>query len=357
MEFPIIRTSDRSVFRRCRRKWDLGSRLRQNLEPVPRTQGTNPNLWFGTAIHYALEDYHGFKVYPTLQKAFENFPNVWQSASTQELPNNIDELMEMGVAMLDYYIKWNKFKRVDYETHVIDGVPQVEIQFSIPYMTKSNKIFMYQGRIDRIVKDRFGKLWLLDYKTAKRFPNESQLQIDSQALAYIWAAHQLFRLPFEGIIFVHLLKELPQYPKTTKNGLSIAKNQKTSALLYKEAMNAIYVKPKVPTRSVVDFYNGLLSSEDAEGDRYIKFTQVAKTIEALHITTDTIQLEVEDMIQPNIRIYPNPMWTCAFDCEFLELCEGMTNGESIERLISTEFQKRENTTEVFPKEVKTKVID
>ena len=52
-----IRTSDRRVFRRCLRKWDYQSSLRQNLTRKGTEQ--NINFWFGSAIHFCMEDYHG----------------------------------------------------------------------------------------------------------------------------------------------------------------------------------------------------------------------------------------------------------------------------------------------------------
>ena len=45
-----IHTSDRITFKRCRRKWDFSSPLRQHLAPQG---GVVTPLWFGTGFHFA----------------------------------------------------------------------------------------------------------------------------------------------------------------------------------------------------------------------------------------------------------------------------------------------------------------
>lgn len=53
-----IHTSDRASFKRCRRYWNWTSPMRNNLRPMVITHGINFPLWFGTGIHYALEQYY-----------------------------------------------------------------------------------------------------------------------------------------------------------------------------------------------------------------------------------------------------------------------------------------------------------
>lgn len=53
-----IHNSDRAAFKRCRRYWDWSSPARQNLTIRADVHGINTNLWFGTGIHWALEQYY-----------------------------------------------------------------------------------------------------------------------------------------------------------------------------------------------------------------------------------------------------------------------------------------------------------
>lgn len=53
-----IHSSDRAAFKFCRRQWAWSSPSRFNLIPRADVQGVDKNLWFGTGIHYALEQYY-----------------------------------------------------------------------------------------------------------------------------------------------------------------------------------------------------------------------------------------------------------------------------------------------------------
>ena len=94
-----IRTSDRRVFRRCLRKWSFQSSLRGNW----KYQGTeqNINFWFGSAIHFAMEDYHGYNVFGDPRIAFWAY---YQAFPEDELPSGAEAHYSLGIAMLSYYL-------------------------------------------------------------------------------------------------------------------------------------------------------------------------------------------------------------------------------------------------------------
>ena len=64
-----IHTSDRGLYKSCRRKWFWQSHLRMGLEGYTRASP----LWFGSGIHFALESVHGSKFYPSGADAFSDF--------------------------------------------------------------------------------------------------------------------------------------------------------------------------------------------------------------------------------------------------------------------------------------------
>lgn len=50
-----VHQSDRGSFKFCRRQWAWGSPAKLNLVPRADVYGVDKNLWYGTGIHYALE--------------------------------------------------------------------------------------------------------------------------------------------------------------------------------------------------------------------------------------------------------------------------------------------------------------
>src|SRR5262245_14162172 len=53
-----IHNSDRGSFKRCRRYFDWTSPARHNLSLRADIHGVNKDLWFGTGIHWALEQFY-----------------------------------------------------------------------------------------------------------------------------------------------------------------------------------------------------------------------------------------------------------------------------------------------------------
>ncbi|MFI3171128.1 MAG: PD-(D/E)XK nuclease family protein [Eubacteriales bacterium] len=137
-----IRTSDRRTFRRCMRKWDFQSSLRQNLTREGTEQ--NINFWFGSAIHYAMEDYYGWNQCEDPRRALYAYYNSFKES---ERPANAEPHYKLGLDMLTYYLQWIERHNKDtgFETLWLDNDtnepaapfsdnarPAVEISFYIP---------------------------------------------------------------------------------------------------------------------------------------------------------------------------------------------------------------------------------
>ena len=133
-----IHTSDVSSFLRCRRYWNWSSPARNNLRTRADVSGVNPNLWYGTGIHWALEQYYhpllkrdpveawttwfhtqwyGGEVEPSfLEMTYDNKPHTMANGTVHVkglvdiLPQYDEEeffvLRELGIGMMTYYKKY-----------------------------------------------------------------------------------------------------------------------------------------------------------------------------------------------------------------------------------------------------------
>ena len=137
-----IRTSDRRTFRRCFRKWDFQSSLRQNLTHEGTEQ--NINFWFGSAIHFSMEDYHGYNKFEDPRRAFYAYYHAFKE---DEMPLGADMHYSLGISMLTYYMTWMKRhnQQTGFETawinpdtyepmapHSEGAIPAVEVSFYYP---------------------------------------------------------------------------------------------------------------------------------------------------------------------------------------------------------------------------------
>ena len=130
----VIRTSDRISFKKCRRAWAWSSHLKGNLGPAYLASP----LWFGSAIHFALEDFHGHKNFASAADAFKAYCIATSKQHLRDLPTDAEELYRMGTAMMDYYTNdWLSERKIDetyWEADPLTGemIPQVEVNFEIP---------------------------------------------------------------------------------------------------------------------------------------------------------------------------------------------------------------------------------
>ena len=390
-----LRTSDRRTFRRCFRKWDYISSMRRNLTRKGAEQ--NINFWFGSAIHYALEDFHGWNLYGDPRKAFYAY---YKAFKEEELPEGAEVTYDLGMAMLSYYLTWypRYNTATQFETVWLDAegnestpnapgaYPAVEQKFMLPlnvsaivdietdvtyaqYIPNSENnleaydglgwLFMqeiveqgfddegmtvketktytwvdaekkthpvqlvplyYHGTMDRIVKDRFGRWWILDYKTAKS-ADTNKLDTDDQISAYIWAATILFKKPIYGFVYLQLTKDRVHEPKRLKNGeLSVDKKQKTTySLLRAEILNEYGSVDQAPGK-LIQFLNELASRESPEGDRFIRWDFIKRSDSQIINTAKAIYGELALMMNPKLYCFPNPTRDCIWDCPVREAC-------------------------------------
>lgn len=360
-----IRTSDRRTFRRCLRKWDFQSSLRGNWQHIGTEQ--NINFWFGSAIHFSMEDYHGENKFGDPRKAFWAY---YQAFPADELPMGAEAHYELGMAMLSYYLTWYKRHNdvtgfetalVDPETHQLYNPHQVkktdkmeyavEQSFILPLSTyvavdvsgNIRKAFFnvqdpscisfthngvecnivpicYHGTMDRIVCDKYGRYWILDYKTAKG-ADTNKLDTDDQISAYLWAFEKWFGIKPYGFIYLQLTKEAVQEPKRLKNGeLSVDKKQKTTYSLLKQEIINDYGTVNAAPSKLIQFLNHMASIESPEGDRFIRWDFVKRTPEQIKSTEEHIMGELHHMLWEDLYCYPAPTRDCIWDCPCRDLC-------------------------------------
>jgi hypothetical protein len=339
---PIIRTSDRGYFKRCRQLWDFTSKIRQNYEPVQRY----PAFDFGTAIHRGLEVYYDPATWGDLPTMRENAREAFL-ASIRELHQKVmvgaldfemrfDEEEELGQQMLDHYFIWAPkhdefkpvFREIEFEVestylHSIVGLNGVPLVQPIP--------FLYQGRIDLIIEDEYG-YWIVDHKTAAQFGDVQWLWLDDQCSSYAWAVQKMLGLQIRGVIYNQLRKSPPHPPKQLKyGGFSRAKNQDTSFEVYLKTLRQHGIDPH--------HYRDFLLYLKENPKEYIRRTKVTYTQQTLELVGQRIQREAREMLESPV-IYPTPsQWNCN-GCRFFAPCVALHEGRDSSILLAENYEVR-----------------
>lgn len=338
----VIRTSDRILFKRCRRRWGWGSHLRQNLGGK---QAASP-LWLGSGFHFAMEDFHGQNVYGHPIRALDAYVFATKRKGGEDaLPYSWREDWELGRGMLAYYADHWLRNRQPLETFIFDGQPQVEVNFRIlipfdAYEWGYDEV-VYSGTLDRVVIDENGILWILEYKTAKQIVT-NHFQTDPQVTSYCWAASILYPgYSIGGVIYQQHLKTVPDEPKMLATGkLSTDKRQATDYHMYRETLRKIYGDLTNAPTQYLDTLNHFASLESQESNKFVRRDRLYRNRHQMEAEGQKILLEVGEMLNPDLDLYPNPTRDCSF-CGFIGPCVSMDDGSQWEEELEAFNQPRE----------------
>lgn len=326
-----LRTSSRGSFMRCRRRWGWTDGTKGNLEaaikPAP--------FWMGSGVHYALEDRHGYRNYPTAAEAFQAY-SIAQRKAGCPMPDDWQELEDLSVGMMEYYDEHWLVGRDPLKTHYVNNVPQVEVGFKIPISLDllahlpleewGIEEVNYTGTLDRVSIDEEGRLWIVEYKTAKQF-QRLHFETDRQISAYTWAANCLYEQPVVGVIYQQHLKKLPNPAKLLGNGTySISLSQGTTYHIYAAALKNLYGSLEKAPGSNIKMLNNLAAEESLDSDKFVRRDFAYRNEHQQAAEGAKILLELEDYLNPNLPLYPNPTKDCSWDCDAATACVLMDAG-------------------------------
>lgn len=181
VDLPILRTSERSAFRRCPQKWWW--EYREGLTLAGKQADAR---WFGIGVHIALADWYGYKGKrrgPHPAKTFREWYGdeiAWARSYYDDFePPVWEDALTLGTAMLEGYVeKYGKDPRW--------SVVSVEQPFSVKVVRGGEPIAIFRSRWDGVFRDESdGRLYLMEHKTASQV-QLPYLEIDDQAGSY-WA--------------------------------------------------------------------------------------------------------------------------------------------------------------------------
>lgn len=178
------------TFRRCPKQAEFKyvHRLKPKRLGSPLKRGT----WF-----HALLEAHGKG--KDWREVHAKFTNEFNRLFDEEKEYYGDMPTEIATLMSSYL--WH-YKNDPWE--FVANEFQVEAYF--PDGT------LYRGKVDALIKDSFGKLWLVDHKTHKTLPDHNFRLLDAQSTLYIWAAREM-GIEVEGFIWNYVRWKAPSVPK------------------------------------------------------------------------------------------------------------------------------------------------
>lgn len=339
--------TERAAFRRCRRQWFLS--VVHRLQSV---EG-NLNFWFGTLIHGALEEYyqaqldgdaHAARVDRAIKRYLREYDESLKPMAAflgflwaRVLPE-YEALGNLGVEMLEAY-----FDR-EVKDPLLDEVVEVEKRVWVPIRSRSGQVVGQLSVRTDVVGRRAGDLVTVDHKTASREMSASQLDLDDQLTAEVyavWMSRDDGEFPYEAIYNV-LMKKVPKPPKELKplkNGtrkLSKDKDQLTTYDLYMAEIK----KLGLDAADYVEILQHLHDEETSTESRFFRRDHVMRSPAQMAAFEANLYQEWRDMRMvagdPQ-RAYPNPSPFSCPSCPVRLVCTTINDDGDVPAIIQAQY--------------------
>jgi len=324
-----IHPADRTAFKRCRREWDLSSRNRRNLEPVPSLDPALCPIDLAQALRDALAVYY--------------FPGMWEWDSSivaplvhQALDRAVrsqtecddqarQEALDWGHALLDAYAGWaptvDHFTPLRVDTDFEVNIPHPATP-EIDLITPAGDEIRYCDRVDLLVIDSDDAYWVVQHRLVTDFwADHDALQLDERTIAWCWAWPQFYLgMQITGTVYneIHagvgkLGAEAPQPPE----------------------------RPPVRHRRMYA-RSGTVAGErlHAEGTDAFHRTWIRRGAAELAAAGADLAAEASTVTSTGLEIYPSPTPEVCARCAYRRPCLVLNQGDEVSAELSRSYRHR-----------------
>jgi len=219
----------------------------------------------------------------------------------------------------------------------------VEHKFEIPVRGIKARLVGYW---DALVRDRDGKLWLMEHKfPQQRLRAEEDLDLDGQVGVYQYAAHRL-GYPVVGTIYNQLLARIPAEPKANKDGSLSRAVIYTDWPTYRESAVSRGLDPA----NYADMEARLA------GFKFFQRSHIYRPPVEVRLFTRDMEHRVWDMRRKKKHIYRSESFITCGPCAYRELCLESVKGRDVAYIIADQFEakkSREEENNEYEKEPET----
>ncbi len=331
-----IRASDRMVFKRCRRAWDLGSRNRQNYEPTPQQGSVDLNraVRDALAVYYfpGMWEWNRAIVQPLVHQALEK--SVHGQPDTDEQSRKA--ALDRGHALLDAYAAWaptvDHFTPVrvetDFEVNIPDPANLGADLVSSDLLTPGGDPIRYTDRVDLLVIDDVDAYWVVQHRVVvDRWADQDALQLDERTIVWCWA-WPLFYLGMKvaGTVYNEIRADSGDPSATASPGKVTGPPPVRHRRMY--ARSAVVPRERVR----------------AEGTDEFRRTRIPRSAAELAAAGANLAAEARVVTSTDLEIYPTPAPEVCLRCAYLAPCLVLNEGGDARVELARSYRQRSPET-------------
>jgi hypothetical protein len=332
-----LRPSDRLWFKRCRRSWAFGSRLRRSLEPAERRyrRDLDRAVRDGLAVYYfpGMWEWDRTIVRPLAFAAFEKTLRRQREGRdlTPAEEEAWDDGLESGRRLLEHYLTWapavDRFWPVRVETDFDVQIPDPAAP-GADLVSPAGEPVRYGGRVDLLLVDEHDAYWIMRHRLVERFTDEDLLALDDELVAACWA-WELFYLGMRISGTIH--NELRPAGDPPDPADPLRRPRAAHAFAQARAQHRrMYAQAEdVPSETVTD-----------DGGGMFRRTRIPRNRAALDDLGRRLAAEARDMLDAALPLSPSPTPESCGACHFRAPCLALNEGGDVEAVLAAAYRTR-----------------
>ena len=332
-----LRPSDRLWFKRCRRSWAFGSRLRRSLEPAGRRYRLDLDraVRDGLAVYYfpGMWEWDRTVVRPLAFAAFEK--TLHRQREGHELTVAEDDQWNGALAggrrILEQYLAWapavDRFWPVRVETDFDVQIPDPDSP-GADLVAPAGEPVRYGGRVDLLIVDEHDAYWIMRHRLVDRFSDEDLLALDDELVAACWA-WELFYLGMRISGTIHNEIRPAGDPPDPGDPVRLPRAARTFAQARAQHRRMYAQAEDVPSETVTE-----------EGGGMFRRTRIPRHRAALEDLGRRLAAEARDMLDASLPLYPAPAPESCAACHFRAPCLTLNEGGDAEAVLAGAYQPR-----------------
>ncbi len=297
----VIRATELGQYINCPRNWMFMSHNGMNMEQRVRPQ----KLRFGIVWHAGMEAiYDGRDPFEALEKEFDLEVELIRQEMqySPEVHDQVEEERLLAKALMTGYMQWRNTEATPHDD--LFTTEHVERRFVVPIR---GTIGYLAARLDGLLADKHGGLWVLEHKTRGKSSNVSnppELQLDLQmGLQLLTCADSMPDRNIRGVIYNLTRKQMPS----------------------SRVRSPIYFRHQVMrSKDELDVINHTLTT------MYREMRKASNMIR-------------KDWIRAlyTLRYNPQPMGFCQWGCGVKAICESANRKEDVQYLVDAQLKERD----------------
>ncbi|MGH3771492.1 MAG: hypothetical protein ACRDRW_08875 [Pseudonocardiaceae bacterium] len=326
-----IHPSDRTAFKRCRREWDLSSRNRRNLEPIPRPGPIDlaQALRDALAVYYfpGMWEWDRSIVAPLVHQALDRSVRgqVASDGHTESDDQALRETLDRGHALLDAYAAWaptvDHFTPLRVDTDFEVNVPDQATPGAY-LVTPAGAEIRYCDRVDLLAIDSDDAYWVVQHRLVTgSWADHDALQLDERTIAWCWAWPQFYLgMQITGTVYNEVRVDAGELGARSPQ---------------------LAGRPQVRHRRMYA-RSGTVSGErlDAEGTDAFRRTRIRRGEAELAAAGVDLAAEAGTATRTGLEIYPSPAPGVCARCAYRPPCLVLNQGDAASAELSRSYQHR-----------------